>query len=61
MYFKNDYGKIYIENGKLYVDTEVCTITIEPKENTHNDFLEEEFDNQVEKLQMAQMVLPPKN
>ncbi|MGG5372082.1 hypothetical protein [Enterococcus sp. AZ196] len=61
MYFKNSFGKIYLENGKLYVDTEVCTITVDPKDDdTREKFLKEEFDSQVERLQMAEMVLPPK-
>lgn len=61
MYFKNDFGKIYLENGKLYVDTEACLITIDPKEEVQDEFLEEEFALQVSKLQMAQLILPPKN
>lgn len=31
MYFKNDFGKAHLENEKLYVDTDVCTITIEQR------------------------------
>lgn len=59
MYFKNDFGKVYVENGNLYVETKACTITIEPKVGVHDCFIEEEFELQVGKLQMAQMVLPP--
>nr|DAM18170.1 MAG TPA: hypothetical protein [Caudoviricetes sp.] len=61
MYFKNDFGIIYLENGKLYVDTEACFITIDPKKEVHDKFLEEEFALQVTKLEMAQLILPPKN
>lgn len=61
MYFKNDYGKVYIENGTLFVDSEVCTITIKPKQNIPHSFLEEEYEFEVAKLQMAQIVLPPKH
>ncbi|MBO0409506.1 hypothetical protein JZO77_02855 [Enterococcus hulanensis] len=61
MYFKNDFGKAYLENEKLYVDTDVCTITIEPKENqAGKNFLRDQFKMEVSRLQMAQMVLPPK-
>lgn len=61
MYFKNDFGKVYIENEKLYVDTEICSITIEPKGHTPQSFLTEEYEHQITILKMAQDVLPPKN
>lgn len=59
MYFKNSYGKVYLEEGKLYVDTSQCTIIIEPKTDSHQ-FLKKEFEYHVSNLQLANLVLPPK-
>lgn len=60
MYFKNSFGKVYVEDGKLYVDTSQCTIIIEPKTDS-DQFLEDEFEFHVANLQLANLVLPPKN
>lgn len=57
MYFKNSYGKVYVEDGKLYVDTSLCTIIIEPKTDS-DQFLEDEFEFHVANLQMASFILP---
>lgn len=57
MYFKNSYGKVYVEVGKLYIDTSLCTIIIEPKTDS-DQFLEDEFEFHVANLQIASLILP---